>query len=302
MKKIIAFLLATVMCLTLFAACGKTEEAPATTAAPLADQADDTAAATDAPETTGAADATNAPETTGAAEAEGDLAYVTGNGKIVVGITEYEPMDYLDENGNWTGFDAELAQLFAEELGVECEFFVLADWGKKFLELETQQIDCVWNGMTITDEALANASVSDPYVVNAQVVVMKADQVANYADAESMAELVFAVEEGSAGQSVAETAGLNTIAKQDQAGALMEVAAGTSDACVIDITMAKAMTGEGTDYADLGIGISLSSEEYGVAFRKDSNLTAKFNEFMAAKKADGTLQALAEKYQLTLAE
>ena len=231
-----------------------------------------------------------------------DVDYVKSQGKLIVGITEYAPMDFKDENDQWTGFDAELAKLFAEELGVECEFFVIGDWGKKFMELDTKNIDVVWNGMTITDEAKNNASVSDAYVLNAQVVVMKADKIANYPDVESMKDLVFAAEEGSAGQSVAEEAGLNVISKQDQAGALMEVAAGTADACVIDITMAKAMTGEGTDYADLAAGISLSEEEYGVAFRKGSDLTAKLNQFLKDKKADGTLNELAQKYQLTLSE
>lgn len=231
-----------------------------------------------------------------------DLDTIKKNGKIVVGITDYAPMDYKDENGNWTGFDAEFAQLFAKELGVDCEFYVIADWGKKFLELETKQIDAVWNGMTITDEAKLNSSVSDPYVINAQVLVMKADVIANYADAASLKDLTVAVENGSAGQSAAEEAGItNIIATQDQAAALMEVAAGTSDACVIDITMANAMTGEGTSYADLASGLALTSEEYGVSFRKDSDLTAKFNEFMDKIQADGTLQALADKYSLTLA-
>lgn len=214
-------------------------------------------------------------------------------------------MDYKDENGEWTGFDAEFAELFAEELGVDCEFYVIADWGKKFLELETKQIDVIWNGMTITEEVTLNTSCSDPYVVNAQVVVMKADVVGNYADAESMMGLAFAVENGSAGQSAVVDAGIpeaQIIAVQDQAAALMEVAAGTSDACVIDITMANAMTGEGTSYADLAAGISLTSEEYGVGFRKESDITAKFNEFMDKLIADGTLQALADKYSLTLAE
>ncbi|MEF2836604.1 MAG: transporter substrate-binding domain-containing protein [Oscillospiraceae bacterium] len=235
-------------------------------------------------------------------KAASDLDTVKKNGKIVVGITDYAPMDYKDENGNWTGFDAEFAQLFAQELGVDCEFYVIADWGKKFLELETKQIDAVWNGMTITEEAQLNSSVSDPYVINAQVLVMKADVVGNYADAASLKDLTVAVENGSAGQSAAEEAGItNIIATQDQAAALMEVAAGTSDACVIDITMANAMTGEGTSYADLAYGLALTSEEYGVSFRKESDLTAKFNEFMDKLQADGTLQALADKYSLTLA-
>jgi len=235
--------------------------------------------------------------------ADSDLAAIQKNGKLVVGITDYAPMDYKDANGEWTGFDAEFARLFADELDVDCEFYVIADWGKKFLELETKQIDAVWNGMTITDEATLNASVSDPYVVNAQVLVMKADVVGNYADAASLADLTIAAENGSAGQDAAEAAGVtNIVLTQDQGAALMEVAAGTSDGCVIDITMANAMTGEGTSYADLAPGISLTSEEYGVAFRKNSDLTASFNAFMEKIKADGTLQALADKYSLTLAD
>ena len=237
------------------------------------------------------------------ADSDSDLKYIQDKGKLVVGITDYAPMDYKDENGEWTGFDAEFARLFAEELDVECEFFVLADWGKKFYELETKNIDVIWNGMTITDEVKLNTNCSDPYVVNAQVLVMKADVVGNYTDAESIKDLTFAVENGSAGQDAVVAIGAeNIVAVQDQAAALMEVAAGTSDACVIDITMANAMTGEGTSYADLAAGFSLTSEEYGIGFRKDSDVTAKFNEFMDELIANGTLTALAEKYSLTLAE
>ena len=236
-------------------------------------------------------------------DSDSDLATIQKDGKLVVGITDYEPMDYKDANGEWTGFDAEFARLFAEELGVACEFFVLPNWDNKFMELETKNIDCIWNGMTITEEAQLNSSVSDPYVINAQVVVMKADAVANYPDAASMAGLTIAVENGSAGQSAAnEIEGATVVPLQNQPSALMEVAAGTADACVIDITMAYAMTGDGTSYADLVIGATLTSEEYGVSFRKDSDLTAKFNEFMAELMADGTLDALAEKYELTLAK
>lgn len=232
-----------------------------------------------------------------------DLEYVQKNGKLIVGITDYAPMDYKDENGDWTGFDAEFARLVAAELGVEAEFFLIADWGQKFYELETRNIDCVWNGMTITEEALRNASVSDPYVINAQVVVMKADAVASYTTAESLKGLSFAVESGSAGEAALVDAGITDyIAVQDQTGAVMEVAAGTADACVIDITMANAMTGPGTNYDRLAAGLALTSEEYGIAFRKDSDLTAKVNEIMAKFMADGTLAALAEKYGLTLAK
>ena len=234
--------------------------------------------------------------------ADTDSAYVKANKKIVVGITDYAPMDYKDENGEWTGFDAEFARLFAKELGVEVEFFVIADWGKKFVELETKNIDAVWNGMTITNEALLNAKVSNPYVQNKQVVVAKADKVESIKTAADLKALKVAVENGSAGQGAAESAEVeNIISVQDQAAALLEVKSGTSDACIIDSTMASAMTGAGTDYAELAAGISLTDELYGVAFRKDSDLAEKFNAFMAKLIADGTLKTLADKYNLVLA-
>jgi polar amino acid transport system substrate-binding protein len=237
------------------------------------------------------------------AKENSDLAAIKKAGKIVVGITDYAPMDYKDENGEWTGFDAEFARLFAGELGVDCEFFVIPNWGTKFMELETKQIDAVWNGMTITEEALTNSSVSDPYVINAQVVVTKIDALEVYNSVEALSGLTIAVESGSAGETCAnEIAGANVVPLQNQEAALMEVAAGTSDACIIDITMANAMTGDGTSYADLGYSLSLSEEEYGVSFRKDSDLTAKFNEFMIKLRDEGTLRDLAEKYNLTLAE
>ena len=237
----------------------------------------------------------------GAKKNDSDLAYVQDKGVLVVGITDYAPMDYKDENGDWTGFDAEFARLVAKELGVGVKFFIISDWSKKVFELDSMNIDCIWNGMTINEELLNTCSVSNPYVVNAQVVVMKNDIVANYADTASMKGLTFAVENGSAGQKAAEDIGVeNIVAVQDQAAALMEVAAGTADACVIDITMAYAMTGEGTSYDNLAIGLTLTSEEYGIGFRKGSDITAKVNEIMAKFMADGTLDALAEKYELTL--
>ena len=232
-----------------------------------------------------------------------DLKYIQDKGKLVVGITEYKPMDYKDENGQWTGFDAELARLFAKELGVEIEFFVIADWGKKFIELETKQIDVIWNGMTISDDVRNNTSCSVPYVMNAQVVVMPTDKLAQYATAESMKSLTVAVENDSAGEDAAKAAGLeNLVELQYQDNALMEVAAGTADACVIDITMANNMTGAGTSYANLGKGLELTKEEYGIGFRKGSDVTEKLNAFLSKLMKDGTLQALADKYGLTLAD
>lgn len=232
-----------------------------------------------------------------------DMKYIQDKGKLVVGITEYAPMDYKDENGNWTGFDAELAILFAQELGVEVEFFVISDWAKKFVELETKQIDVIWNGMTISDDVRNNTSCSVPYVLNAQVIVMKNESLTKYPDLASMKDLTVAVENDSAGETAAKAAGFASIVElQYQDNALMEVAAGTVDACVIDITMANNMTGPGTSYASLGKGPELTKEEYGVGFRKGSDVTAKLNEFLNKLKDEGKLQQLADKYGLTLAD
>lgn len=230
-----------------------------------------------------------------------DLAKIQAAGKIVVGITDYAPMDYKDENGNWTGFDAEFAQAFAKELGVEVEFIEI-DWDNKFLELETGAIDCIWNGMTITDEVLLNTSCSDPYAKNEQVVVMAADKAADYATVDSLKGLTFAVEAGSAAEGAAEDAEYKFTAVTAQTDTLLEVKAGSTDAAIIDSTMAKSMTGEGTAYADLAVAVSLTKEEYGVGFRKDSDLTAKLNAFIAQCEADGTLQALSDKYEVALAD
>ena len=231
----------------------------------------------------------------GSKSAKSDTEYVKKNGKLIVGIIDYKPMDYKD------GFDAEFARMFAKELGVDCEFFVIADWGQKFFELDSKNIDAIWNGMTITDEVTLNTSCSNPYVVNAQVVIMKADVVGNYTSTDSLKDLTFAVESGSAGEDAVKDLGITDyVAVQDQTKAVMEVSAGTADACGVDITLANAMTGEGTNYDDLASGISLSYEEYGVGFRKESGLTDAFNKFMEKCRADGSLQALADKYSLTL--
>jgi len=229
-----------------------------------------------------------------------DIEYIKDKGTMVVGITVYPPMDYQDENGEWIGFDAEFAKLVANELGVEAEF-VIIDWTKKFTELDIKEIDAIWNGMTITDDVKKNTSYTDPYVINSQVVVTKADVAANYKDADSIKDISVAVENDSAGMEALDDVGITDYtALLDQAAALMEVASGTSDACVIDLTMANALTGAGKQYSDLAIAFQLTTEYYGIGFRKGSDMTEFVNELMAKWMADGTLDALAAKYPVTL--
>lgn len=229
-----------------------------------------------------------------------DLAYVQNKGTLVIGITEYAPMNYLDENDEWTGFDTEFARAVAEKLDVTAEFIEI-EWDSKIFELNSKAIDCVWNGMTLTDEVLNSMNCTDPYVVNAQVLVMNRDSIGDYTTIESLADLTFAAEAGSAGAKAIEAAGYTYTEVGTQADALMEVAAGAEDACVIDITMARAMTGEGTSYENLTYGLSFTTEHYGIGFRKDSDITSKVNEIITELYEDGTLPALAEKYDLTLA-
>ena len=224
-----------------------------------------------------------------------DMEYVKDKGTLVVGITNFEPMDYKDENGDWIGFDADLAKAFAESLGVDVEF-VEIDWDNKILELEGKTIDCVWNGMTLTEEVTSSMECTDAYLENAQVVVVPADVADKYQDEDSLADLSFAAEAGSAGEEELEARGLNVTPVTAQADALMEVEAGTSDAAVIDLLMAAAMIGEGTSYADLTYTVSLNSEEYGVGFRKGSDLTDELNDFFTASYEDGSIQKLAEQY------
>lgn len=228
-------------------------------------------------------------------ETESDMQYVKDKGTLVVGITNFEPMDYQDENGEWIGFDADMARAFGESLSVEVEF-VEIDWDNKILELDGKTIDCVWNGMTLTEDVTSAMECTDAYLQNAQVVVVPADVADQYQDEESLSDLSFAVEAGSAGEDEVSALGLNYTPVTAQADALMEVAAGTSNAAVIDLLMAAAMIGEGTSYSDLTYTISLNSEEYGVGFRKGSDLCAELNQFFADSYADGSLQECAEKY------
>ena len=308
MKKILALVLALLMVLAM-AACGSTA-APAENPEAAADEssasaAEATAAEEPAPaeepaeasdEASAEASAEPSGEAPEAAEGIDDLAYVQEKGVLVIGITDFEPMDYM-EDGEWVGFDADLGRKFAESLGVDVEFIEI-DWDNKILELNSQAIDCIWNGMTLTPEVMAAASCSNAYMLNAQVVVLPADAADEYPDIESMADLTFAVEAGSAGEGVVEELGYSATPVQTQSNALMEVAAGTSDAAVIDLLMAYAMVGEGTGYENLTYTINLNEEEYGVAFRTGSDLVDALNDFFAEAYADGTMDELAETYGL----
>ena len=218
-----------------------------------------------------------------------DMEYIKEKGTMVIGITEYAPMNFKAEDGSWTGFDTEFAEAVCEKLGVKAEFFVLSDWDQKVNELNSKAIDVVWNGMTITD----------PYVVNAQVIVCKAENAEKYTSLDAIKDAKIAVETGSAGEDCVEGFA-NVTAVAAQSDALLEVESGAADVCVIDITMANAMTGKGTSYADLTKTASLNEEQYGIGCRKDSDTCDEINKVIDELMADGTLDKLADKYELTL--
>ena len=260
-KKLLALLMAGAMSVSVLSGCGGS-----------AAKTDDSSA--DAADTS--------------ASAESDVDYVKSNGKLVIGITDFAPMDYKEDGSDeWVGFDADMAKAFAESLGVKAEFIEI-NWDNKIMELDSKGVDAVWNGMTLT--------------TNAQVVVVPSDKADAAKDIDSIKDMTFAVESGSAGEAAAQAAGLNATAVQSQADALMEVAAGTSDACVIDLLMAGAMIGEGTSYPNLTYTVNLNEangeedENYVVGFRKDSDLTEAFNNFYKGAYKDGVILSFAQKY------
>ena len=281
MKKLISIALFLTLCLTLFAACGGTSGGAAG-----GDMAD----------------------------ASSDSAYILGNKKMIIGYTVYEPMNYTDENGEFTGFDTELAKAVCAKLGVEPEFVVI-NWDTKEVALEAKDIDCIWNGLTLNPEREANMACTGPYVKNAQVVVVK--QGFDYKGTESLIGGTVCAEIGSAGEEQIKgnysdpedpidpdpnLAQANYIGKSVQTDCLMEVKAGTADAAVLDMTLANSMTGEGTNYSDLVIADYLATENYGVAFRKGSDMRDKVDAIFADMRKDGSMLALADKYGLELAD
>ncbi|MBR2067304.1 MAG: transporter substrate-binding domain-containing protein [Solobacterium sp.] len=218
-----------------------------------------------------------------------DVAYIQNKGTLIVGVTPFKPMDY-EENGEWIGFDADLAKCVAEDLGVKVEF-VSIDWDNKVLELENKSIDVVWNGMTLNEANAKAMECTKAYCTNAQTVIVKKGT-----DTSDLSKLAFSVEAGSAGEEVASEKNFQFTSLETQADTLLEVQAGTSEAAIIDLIMAGATIGEGTSYPDLVIAEELNSEEYAIGCRKGSNLASYIDEALARYKEDGRLMEIAKKY------
>ncbi len=275
MKKTLSVILAALLtlgCVLMLASCGGNTE-----------------------ETTAANDDTTA--------AASDLDYIKGKGEMIIGYTEFAPMNYIDDNGDFVGFETDFAKAICKELGVEAKF-QLIDWSAKETELAGKTIDCIWNGMTITPERLDTMSISTPYMANKQVVIVKKENADKYLKAEDFDGANVVAEIESAGEEVAKTneffAKANYTAVDTQAKTLMEVKSGVADCAVVDYVLSIGMIGEGTDYEDLVVvdALAFADEEYGIAFRKGSDVTAAVNAAITALVADGTLATIADTYKL----
>ena len=221
---------------------------------------------------------------------------------VVVGYTIYAPMNYKEEGSDkLIGFDTELAEAVFGKLGYKVIFQEI-EWESKYTDLNSNAIDCVWNGFTCNcadDDGIQRAEKVDfsyNYMENRQVIVVKADS--TIATAADLNGKLGAAEGGSAGETYAkgfEGAVIKGFGVQTEC--LREVNAGTQDFAVLDAQLAKSYVGKG-DYANLKIVEELSSdvEYYAIGFKKDSELTAKVNEQLEALAKDGTITALAKKY------
>lgn len=234
-----------------------------------------------------------------------DLEYIKDNGEMIIGITIYEPMNYYDADGTLIGFDTEFAKAVCEKLGVKAKFQVI-EWEQKEAELKSKTIDCIWNGLTVTEKRKENMAFSTSYVSNRQVAIIRKADAEKYATAEQMAGAKMIAEGGSAGETAIQadaTLSKNPyVAASAQKDALLEVKAGASDVAVLDYIMAKAVINEDTDYNDLMIveSINLTPEEYAIGFRlEDKELLTEVNKIIDELVADGTIAKIAEKYDLT---
>lgn len=248
-----------------------------------------------------------------AAAEESDWDYISGKGKMVVGMTLFAPMNYYDGD-KFVGFDTELTKAVGEKLGVEIEFIEI-NWDSKEIELNSKNIDCIWNGMCITPERKENMSMSNAYLYNTQAIVAKTDKINDLLANLDGVNVV--AEQGSTGEGKLlgtieddETVVVsakeffskcNYTAVDSMAKALMEVKSGTADIALVDSVCALAMVGEGTDYADMTVNLdnNFGLQEYGIAFRKGSDVTEKVNQIIVELTKDGTVAEIAARYGLT---
>ena len=230
-----------------------------------------------------------------------------GKETLICGVTQFEPMNYLDSNGNWTGFDTEFAQAVGAKLGMEVSFQQI-DWSRKFIELQAGNITAIWNGMTanVVDSVTGRQRYEDvdfsyAYMLNQQAVVVRASRVNEFRTAADLVGKAVAAEAGSAGATIAQNAigeGGRFIGTGAQIDTFIEVNAGAVDFALIDILLAESLVGQG-DLRDLVIApIEMPAEVYAIGFPRGSPMVARVNAVIVEMFESGELMAIAEKYGL----
>ena len=233
---------------------------------------------------------------------------------LVVGYTVYAPMNFWDKNGDlepdtegegdFVGFDTELAKLVGEKLGMKVEFRKI-EWSQKYMELNSGAIDCIWNGFTSNskdDDGIERSEKVDftyAYLDNAQCVVVKTADLAAYTSAASLSGKKGAAEDGSAGETYAKsvTAAANVIGKSSQMDTFQELLAGAVDFVVIDRLLADSVVGKG-NFSALAIveDIEIEKEVYSIGCKKGGDLDEKINEALIELLNEGKIEELATKY------
>ena len=229
-----------------------------------------------------------------------------GRETLVLGVTEFEPMNFRDEGNNWAGFDTEFALLVGERLGVDVEF-QLIEWGNKFAELDSGAIDAIWNGFTATatepdgTPRIELCDMSYSYMLNTQAIVIRAERAAEFTAESDLAGVSLAAEAGSAGEVKAQMLvgeGGTVIGVPAQINSFIEVKSGAVDGAVIDVILARQIAGSG-DFADLAIAsITLPDEVYAIGFRQGDPLRDRVNQVMVELYEDGSLAEIAQRYGL----
>jgi len=238
-----------------------------------------------------------------AESADTSLADILAKGTLVLGLDDtFPPMGFRDENTNEIiGYDIDLAAEVAARLGVELVCQPI-DWAAKEMELSAKNIDCIWNGMSITDERLESMAMSMPYMNNQ--IVMVAKDSAGFSSIADMAGKNIAVQSGSFAEEVLTTyddyadfyASVNVLAYDEYLTALMDLQIGGVDAVLIDLVVAEyRIAGLADD--SLVVVDALEDDLYGIGFRKgDEALRDRVNEILMAMEADGTIEAISTKW------
>ena len=220
---------------------------------------------------------------------------------FVMGIDpEYPPFSYLGDDAEYTGFDVEICQAACELLGWDLEIFAV-DWDNKLIQLDNNECDCVWSGMTILQSMYDQGYViSKPYYDNTQVLVVKADS--GIASSDDLAGKVVAVQLGTSGETLLNgdlsdlTATFeNVVTCQSFLMCFTELEGGAVDAVFVDLPVAAAYTADKPELAVLNE--NLGAEQYGIAFRSgDAELCAKIEGAVAELVENGTYAEIAANY------